>query len=203
MIACRRGWGTCCQRGSSLCSTSTPLVGSQLLPDSLALAEFLLLRRTQFVPGFKTPADFAPADRAADFGSARYSQEIFPACPGAAAGDAHRLGRQLIHVPSINAGVHARSAPRNCERRGGAWPVLLYLWPKAAEQRRLAARSAVPNWERSFIRWFRSSFFSGDRIVWRCRQLRERRQTWKSPHSFRAQADPGSCRTPLPQEHEL
>src|SRR6202035_6177667 len=34
-----------------------PLVRSQLLPDSLALAKFLLLRWAQFIPRFKTLAD--------------------------------------------------------------------------------------------------------------------------------------------------
>ena len=33
------------------------LVGSHLLPNSLALAEFLLLRRIQFIPGLETLAD--------------------------------------------------------------------------------------------------------------------------------------------------
>ena len=34
-----------------------PLLGSHLLPDSLAFAEFLLLRRSQFIPGLQALAD--------------------------------------------------------------------------------------------------------------------------------------------------
>jgi hypothetical protein len=83
-----------------------PLVGSQLLPDSLALPEFLLLRRTQFVPGFKTPADSRLLIGRQILETLVILKKFFLLVRGQLLETLHSLGRQLIQVPSINAGVH-------------------------------------------------------------------------------------------------
>jgi len=44
-----------------------PLVGSHLLPDTLAFAECLLLRRSQLIPSLEALADSRLPDPAGDF----------------------------------------------------------------------------------------------------------------------------------------
>jgi len=109
-----------------------PLVGSQLLPDSLALAEFLLLRRTQFVPGFKTPADSRLLIGRQILETLVILKKFFLLVRGQLLETLHRLGRQLIHVPSINAGVHA-VPPRELRT---AWRSLASLAVSLAESGR-------------------------------------------------------------------
>ena len=85
-----------------------PLVGSQLLPDSLALPEFLLLRRSQFIPGVETTADSRLLVGRQILETLVILKKFFLLVPGHLLETLHGLGRQAIHVPSISgAGVHA------------------------------------------------------------------------------------------------
>ena len=84
------------------------LVGSHLLPDSLAVAEFLLLRRSQFIPGLETLADSRLLVGRQISKSLVVLQKLFLLVRGHFPEAVKGLGRQVVHVPRVGAGAHNR-----------------------------------------------------------------------------------------------
>ena len=95
-----------------------PLIGSHLLPDLLALSEFLLLCRVQFIPGLETLADSRLLIRRQIPETLIVLEESFLAVRRHILEALKHLGRQV--VPGVDTRTHGVRAIRPWELRA-AW----------------------------------------------------------------------------------
>src|SRR3979490_405367 len=84
----------------------TPLFGSQLLPDSLPLAELLLLRRRQIIPGLETLADSRLLVRRQVPEALVVLEELFLPLGRHILEALKHLGRQVVFVPGVDTRTH-------------------------------------------------------------------------------------------------
>jgi hypothetical protein len=95
----------------------TPLFGSHLLPDSLAIAELLLLRRSQIIPGLETLADSRLLVRRQVPEALVVLEKLFLPLGRHILEALKHLGRQVVLVPGVDTGTHAVRAFRLGELR--------------------------------------------------------------------------------------
>ena len=89
-----------------------PLVGSHLLPNSLAFAEFLLLCRSQFIPCLETLANSRLLVSGQISEAFVILKKLFLLVRGHLAEVLESPGRQVVHVPRVPSRTHDRAVRR-------------------------------------------------------------------------------------------